>query len=277
MKKKNYVIFSLFSLSVLLFTGCDKIPDGTVDFQTVDYKVSLIEAPTSVVHTKSDSVIVTSVKITNTQSIAYVWCKINSSNGNATIVEKARMYDDGISTISGDLIKGDGIYTCKMVMKQINPNGKYQIVYYAEDNVNDSPNNLVMIGSALFTFYNGQNNLPPTISNVNLPTIVDRGVIFPFSVDVTDPNGLMDIQSVYYRLYNPNGVLLTNSQGISNFPMFDDGNTVNDGDITGGDGTYSVILKFPLTQPAGLWKLVFQTKDHNGELSNEITQTITVN
>jgi hypothetical protein len=277
MKKKNYLIFALLLCSALLSTGCDKIPDEVVDVQSVDYKLQAIVAPTSMVYTSSDSVEVTSIQIANTGSVGNVWCKVSSVDGTVTVAEQIFMYDDGVTSLSGDAVKGDGIYSCRFWMSKLNPNGKYEITYYVEDNVNQSSENLMKVGSQLFTYYNGQNNLAPVISNLVLPSSINRGVTFAFSVDVVDPNGSMDIQSVYYRLYNPSGTLMTNTGGLSNFPMFDAGETASTGDQTEGDGTYSVLLKFPLEQPAGEWKFVFQAKDRNGKTSNEITQTITVN
>jgi len=159
-------------------------------------------------------------------------------------------------------------------MSRLNPNGKYQIEYFVEDNVNLPPNNSAKVGSALFTFDNNQNNLPPVISDVGLPASVNRGDSFLISVKVSDPNGLSDLYQVYFKLYRPDGSTVDPGNGLSYFIMFDDGTR---GDQTAGDGIYSLQNSFGSTAQTGTWKFEFQAKDYGGKLSNVITQNLTVN
>ncbi len=184
------------------------------------------------------------------------------------------MTDDGKN---GDAKAGDGIFTSEFFMSKINPNGVYQIEYFASDNINLPPNNFAKVGSALFTYDNNQINYPPVILNLVLPSTITRGNDFSFSLKVYDPNGASDIQTVSYHLYRPDSTLVVNSQGISDFPLYDDGNSSNHGDQTAGDGIYSAMLNFPVNQPTGIWRFEFQAKDRGGKLSNVITQNVTVN
>ncbi len=260
----------------LFFTGCDKIPGGVVDFQSVDYKVTNLSAPTSEIYTKSDSSVVTSVHITNTASLSAVWCQVSSVDRTISVIDKVNMYDDGNTSGDGDVARNDGTYTGKFFMSRTNPNGKYQIEYFAEDNVNRAPDNVTKIGAATFSYDNGQNNLPPVISNLVLPAAVNRGDSFVFSVQATDPNGAADISQVYFRLYRPDGTLVDPGNSYGYFLMVDDGDP-NLGDQVAGDGIYSFKNSFSSTTQTGSWKFVFQAKDRSGLLSNVITQTITVN
>jgi hypothetical protein len=275
-KKNNLIIYLLFICTVLLLTSCDKIPSGIVDFKTVDYAEKIISIPSSVVYAKSDSSVVTSIQIINTASVGSVWCKISSLDGTIIIKDKSLMYDDGNTAVDGDLKKGDGIYSGKFYMSKLNPNGKYQIDYYVEDNINLAPDNLSKVGSAQFNFDNGQNNLPPVISNLVLPASVNRGDSFIFSIKAEDPNGYADISQVYFRLYRPDGTLVSSGDAFGYFVMVDNGDQ-NLGDQTAGDGIYSFKNSFGTTAPIGSWKFEFQAKDRAGKLSEIITQMMTVN
>jgi 5-hydroxyisourate hydrolase-like protein (transthyretin family) len=279
MSKKLIIKFSYLSiitLSLLVF-GCDKIQDGIVDTRTIDYKVVSIIAPASYSTTTSDSSITTSVQIQNISTVGNVWCSIESLDETQSIYKRIDMLDDGNKQTDGDQTKGDGIYSCKFVMSKKLSNGKYQIQYFVEDNIRLSPDNLVKIGAQIFIYDNGQTNYPPVISNLILPNSSTRGTSFVFSIKVDDPNGASDVQSVIYRLYKPDGTKMVNSQGISEFPLSDDGNTLVDGDQTANDGIYSMILTIPTSYPAGIWLFEFQAKDKSGVLSNQLTANITVN
>ncbi len=278
MKKIAINIISLL-LFISAFISCDKIPDGIVETKLVEYKVVAISAPTTFSTNSSDSVITTSVELQKATTINAVWCSVKLNNGSETKYSRVNLLDSGDLQNNGDQRKDDGIFSGKFVMSKKYSNGNYQIEYFVEDNIRTSPNNLQKVGTCTFIFDNGQINFAPVLSDLVIPTSVNRGTIFTFTIKAVDPNGLTDIASVFYRLYKPDGTLVVNSQGISEFPMFDDGNTANDGDQTAGDGIYSVVLNFPASQPTGSWKFEFQAKDKGTpfKLSNTITFTLVVN
>ena len=271
---KNLIYSALIVFSLL---SCDKIPDGIVDLKTVDYKVVGITAPVGFTYSQTDSTIVTSVQISNYGTVSNVYCNVSSVDGTLSIKDQIMMYDDGNLSSNGDQKRGDGIYSAKFVMGKLNPNGNYQIEYFIENNIYQAPENLVKAGAHIFTFNNGQNNLPPVISNENFPLAVNIGQQFTFSVKAVDPNGPNDIDSVYYKLYRPNGTLVINSQGISKFMLFDDGNTSAHGDLTAQDGIYSAVLTFPSGQPTGTWRFELQARDRGGKYSDPISHNLPVN
>ncbi|MCX6170966.1 MAG: hypothetical protein NTX65_16655 [Ignavibacteriales bacterium] len=277
MKKifNNNLIYS--SLIGFLLLSCTKIPDGVVDVSTVEYNIVSITAPAGFTYSQTDSAIVTSIQVANYETVSNVWCKVSSIDGTLTVIDQATMYDNGNLAFNGDQIKGDGIYAAKFVMGKLNPNGNYQIEYFIEDNIRQAPENLVKAGVHIFTFNNGQNNLPPVISNENFPFTVNIDQQFTFSVKAVDPNGQSDIDSVYYKLYRPNGTLVINSQGISKFLLFDDGNTSVHGDITAQDRIYSAVLTFPSGQPIGTWRFELQARDRGGKFSDPISHNLPVN
>ena len=125
-----------------------------------------------------------------------------------------------------------------------------------------------------FYFKNGQDNLPPAISNtviepdtvvVNAPTVIFS------SVDVQDPNGLEDIAEVYFKVYRPDGT--TNNSKVF---LFDDGNTSENGDLVAGDGTYSLLIQVDQSNQKGTYRFEFQAKDRIGDLSNIINHFVLI-
>jgi len=272
--------FRKFLCVIAFITGlnaCEKIPDGTLDILEINYKVVSISVPASVIYSSSDSLVTTSIQIQNTGTVKNIWCAISFYDGTLKVNSKVDLFDDGNQSKNGDALKGDNIFSGKFGMSKRFSNGKYQIEYFIEDNT--SMSKIVKVAEQYFIFDNNQINFPPVISNLSIPNSVNRGTPFTFSVKVSDPNGLSDIQNVFYRLYRPDGVQLVNSQGISEFPLVDDGNTSASGDITAGDGTYTMILTIPATFQSGLWKFEFQARDKGTppKLSNTITFNLTVN
>ncbi len=119
-------------------------------------------------------------------------------------------------------------------------------------------------------------NSPPVLSNLVIPDTVAFNEKFTFHVDVYDINGASDVREVYYKLYKPDGALIVNSQGISEFPLSDSGDTSESGDVTAGDGIYTMQLLIPTGQPAGVWRMDFQAIDYHDSLSNIISHNLTV-
>ena len=175
MKDFAIKILGLFLFTVV-FISCDEIPDGIVDVKTVNYNVMGITAPSTFIYSPADSTIVTSVQIQNVETVSNVWCKVSSFDGTLTINNQIFMFDDGNVSLHGDQNKGDGIYSGKVNMSKSNPNGKYQVEFFIEDNVRISPDNVQKVGAQIFSYNNNQQNLPPVISNLNIPSSVNREV-----------------------------------------------------------------------------------------------------
>lgn len=269
-------------LLALAFLACGKIPEEIVDVKIVNYSVLGITAPSNFSYSQTDSTIVTSVQIANTETVSVVWCKITSLDGTLTKMSQLSMYDDGNLSLNGDENKGDGIYSAKFVMGKLTPIGKYQIQYFIEDNINYAPDNLKKVGTHIFSFSPGQINLPPVISNLIIPVSVNRGESFTFTIKANDPNGLSDIAQVYFKLVRPDNTIVTpglqDDNGSGFFLMHDDGNT-NYGDVQAGDGIFSFKNTFGITSQTGSWKFEFQAKDKGtpSKLSDVITFNLIVN
>ncbi|MBA4406200.1 hypothetical protein C0389_02885 [bacterium] len=271
---------NLISILLIVFAlvACGKIPDGIIEVKTANYRVLAITAPASFSYSQTDSTIVTTVQLANDETVSSLWCRVSSLDGTLIIKSQILIYDDGNVSLHGDQTRGDKLYSAKIVMGKLTPVGKYQIEYFIEDKINYAPDNLKKIGTHIFAFSPGQINLPPVISNLVIPNSATRNsgtAWFIFTVKVDDPNGLADIQEMYFKLYRPDGTLSA-PVGQTFRPMVDNGDA-NFGDSTAGDGIYSYRSYFDLTAQVGVWRYEFQARDRSGNLSNVITHSMTVN
>jgi len=267
--------FLLISLVSAIFISCEKIPDGIVESQIINYSVASISAPSSVTYRSNDSTVVVSLKIINTQFIGRVWGKVSSIDGNLKIADQITLYDDGNQIANGDMARDDGTYSARFVMGKLKPNGNYQIEFYVENNIQQAPDNLTKVGTHLFIFDNLQVNYAPLISNLILQSSVNRAESFIFSLVVSDPNGQADIMQVYFKLFRPDGSKVMN--GASDFFLMVDNGDPNYGDLAAGDGIYSFKNSFGATAPTGSWKFEFNSKDFGNKISNTLAQNVTVN
>lgn len=276
MSKKLLVVIALIWLP-LIFSACDKIPDGVVENRIADYTVTQVNAPASAVYSVADSSVVTSIKIENASSVSEVWCSVSLADGSKTVREKVEMLDDGKVQTNGDTSAGDNIFSGKFIMSKLFAQGSYEIRYFVKDNINTEGQNVALVAIQKFNFSKGENNTAPVISDLQLQQSVSRGESFIFTLKASDQNGLNDITAVYFKLYRPDGSQLDPGNGLEYFLMHDDGNTDVFGDAAAGDGIFSFKNSFGATAATGDWKFEFRAKDRSGELSNTITQNLTVN
>jgi hypothetical protein len=256
---------------LLGFAACDETPNETVEQILANISVKQIEAPAGFIYTQSDSMFVASVEFNDSENIESVWVTVKSVDGEITVSEEIKLVDDGSVQNSGDEKTGDNIYSAKISMSQIFPNGNYVIDFFVNPTSGDSKK----IGSHILTFDNGQNNYAPVISDLVLQSEISRGESFIFTVKATDSNGLNDIYQVYFKLYRADGTLVDPQNGYGYFLMDDSGSEIL-GDATAEDGIFSFKNSFGSTSQTGAWKFIFQAVDRNGLASNIITQELTV-
>jgi hypothetical protein len=240
--------------------------------QTNNIKVTNISPIDSVNYLTTDSVITFAVTFNSSEQIQSVYFNVISPAGLQVNSSSINLFDDGNISTHGDSIQSDNIYSNKFTMSINNINGVYIVQYY----VTDVFNNTAYISAQNFIYDNGKDKFAPVISDLNLPDTVAINQTFPFSVMAVDSNGQDDIEQVYYELYKPDGTQVTNSQGVYQFPLFDDGQTSTDGDVTANDSTYTVLLAFPSGQPLGTWRFEFQAIDRSNLLSNKIIKNVEV-
>jgi hypothetical protein len=181
------------------------------------------------------------------------------------------MSDNGVLP---DTTAGDGSYTVQVNISNIACLlvGNYNIQYIAKNNGELFSN---VINSTLPVA--NTNNQSPTVSGLIAPD----SIVVPssgenvevLSVFVTDPDGLCDINSVYFSSFKPNG---SPSSG-NPFAMFDDGNIPLHGDTVANDGRYSLKIAINSGQTTfGPFKFVYEAIDNSSALSNQIIDTINV-
>ncbi len=191
--------------------------------------------------------------------------QVTSSDSNTQFL----MFDNGNST-NGDLVANDGIFSSKYALDSLAVLGDWKIVVYAIDK-QDS------ISKPIETLVNVEVNVAPEIGNLDMPGQINKGTPFVIKLDVTDGNGLSNIERVYYQLKDSEGNLIVNSKGISKFPLFDNGDTDRNGDVTENDGTFTIIVPWPNNNDwLGTWTFSFNAEDKAKAISNTITQNLEV-
>lgn len=265
MAKKNLIILLFF----IALWGCEEIPNEVIDLEAVDYSIEGISAPDIVVYSETNPKFSTSITIENSEKIRKVWSEVYTING----VEKI----GSVTILESIEITSKRKYIGEVLVDENLLSDTYVIYYYVEDNVRTDGENVKKVGIKEFQYLSIAKNFPPVISDLDLPLEVDRNIKFSIFISATDPNGLSDIETIYYQLTDPSGNLVSNSKGISKFPMFDDGNTDENSDVTANNGIYSVYLIFPSSVQAGNWGFTFNAEDKAGSVSNTITSILKVN
>lgn len=267
MKKTFLLIF----ISAITFVSCEKDFTGVVDVDVNSYQVTTVSPSGNILFNAQDSLITVRIDFTASSKVGQVSFDIISSANVKLNPQRILLYDNGLAEY-GDNTANDNKFANKFPLSSQYPIGTYYIRYYIADQL--AGDKLIAQGS--FIYDNGQTNVAPVISNLVMPETVGAGGTIVFSVDAADQNGLDDIEFVFYEAYNPNGEKVVNSQGISKFPLFDDGNTETNGDLVAGDGKFTVRLTFPASVQIGSWRFEFQAEDRGGLLSNKIIHTIIV-
>ncbi|PJA99149.1 MAG: hypothetical protein CO128_04535 [Ignavibacteriales bacterium CG_4_9_14_3_um_filter_30_11] len=263
---------ALISICLLLFIGCEKDFNSVFSPHVNEIQISSVRTINLVVFNSSDPTIAFSIKFLSINGLEKVSINIYSPFNDKINDQSIYLLDNGNVTNNGDSVSGDLTYSNKYLLNNNLDNGTYNVEY----KVLLSSGSEKIIASQNFTFDNGKSNLPSVISNLIQQDTVQRDVQFTFSVMVNDPDGFQDISNVYYELFMPNGTKVVNSQGISKFPMFDDGNLSSNGDVSAGDGRFTVFLTFPNTVLTGSWRFDFTAQDKAGHLSNVIAHNVEV-
>jgi len=269
-KKILLVLFLTFSL--LVINGCEKDFNTVINPQTNNILVSSISKLDKVVFNPADSSITFSISFSSVNGLNSVSINIFSPSNDKINNQPIELFDSGNIGSNGDTTAGDLTYSNKYLFSRNFENGSYNIEYKII--LSDGSSNVVAFQH--FSYDNGKSNLPPVVKDLIQQDTVQTNVKFIFSVSVNDPDGLNDIKKVYYELFMPNGTQIVNSQGISKFPLFDDGNVASNGDVTAGDGRFTVFLTFPNTVALGSWKFNFTAEDKAGHTSNTLTHNVEV-
>jgi len=188
----------------------------------------------------------------------------SQKTGSQVIKYEGELFDDG-ATQNGDVIAGDSIYSALLDTGfAIGKNGTFRLRFYAIDSYQEL-NETVPEHEIEVT------NFAPQITNVNVPQTIEipapggnfnRELV---TVSVTDPEGLADVDSVYFFSQKPDGTFANNGLPI---PLVDNGRPFNinnpgqeTGDDVAGDGIYSFSLLVYSDTQAGTYRFIFYVVD----------------
>ncbi len=242
---------------LIVLSGCEKNFDGIVETENpgAGYSIVSVSVPdTFRVNQNSDIEFSVVVNAESTKPDLYAYLK----KGNKTIASSPLSYSVNSST-------GFIEYSGNFQNENLGNTGFYSFSLY-DDNKMLFTSTIYIIG----------NNEKPIVSDLSMPDSVAIGETFIFSIKASDPDGSGDIAGVYYNVYTPDGNLVTNSQGISDFPLSDNGDTDISGDEVANDQIYTMKLAFPSGSQTGTWQFKFFAIDRAREQSNVITHNLTV-
>jgi hypothetical protein len=212
-----------------------------------------------------------------TGDIAQVYFESDNLSKGYTKFEQF-LYDDGDRINHGDESAVDGIFSTLITPDFAGgKKGTYDLKFYATDSYAESNT-----GTAVHQIYIG--NLPPAIINISVPDslhIPENPEAYNYkmiSVQVSDPEGLATIDSVYFISLKPD---LTYANGGEPFLMVDNGSPFNintwweeAGDVQAGDGIYSYALIVRNDFIPGVYRFSFFVRDKAGNLTGPETHPI---
>jgi hypothetical protein len=263
MSLKKLIIIILAFIS---FRCGDDIPDGVVDPVNENLHITSLNVPVDSVYNNPDKPLYISFRVNNPQNLKSAYYNLESPDGNEIFSKEALM--DIKDTLTADDSTGDGVYSGKINLDSNNLNGQYKLDIFLENLVGE----IFKVAGNSFVFDNGKGNSAPAISDLTAPDTLIVGsssVIFTITIRVSDPDGQSDIRKVYFKSYRPDG-----TTSGSTFTLKDDGQTY--GDVTAGDGIYTITPQLPSTTARGTWRFEFKAEDRRKAESNIINHLITI-
>ena len=251
---------SYFLLIPLLIWGCEKTYENLIDTSTDNFQVNSLSGikDINLLENPEDSILTFTMTFSSGSFVSEAYFDIyfsDNSKVNSSPVEMQEIFDN--------------TYSAQYFLGRANPIGNYTVRFSAIGIEGTAKQ--VALGS--FQFNNGQENLPPEISNTvidpDTAVVNDTTIIFT-SVEAMDPNGASDILEVYFIVYRPDGT--TNNSKVL---LFDDGKPEN-GDVVAGDGIYSRLIQVNQNNQKGTYRFEFRAKDRLGDLSNIINHFVLI-
>ncbi len=213
-------------------------------------------------HYYADSMVV-SILVTDPQGID----DIDSVWGSYYYLEEdlsselALFRDDGLGP---DTVSGDSRYSTKFLPLD----GEFQFGFYRfSARAMDSGGNISMPRDTIFWIVDGDK---PVLFNPVGPDSLEKGSldIYYIFINAYDPDGLADIDSVYFIVTRPDG----SSNGTHRY-LHDDGQF---GDINQGDSIFTLGIQAPAPQnQSGDYLFTFYALDIQGNWSNNPEIVIT--
>jgi len=259
-------------LMLLAFGGCEKKTGSVVD--SVGHPPVLLQADINPSSINSDSIniggtrnpddvlsfsttIAARVTASSDNPVSYVRFSVKDPL-SIQIVSEGELSDNGAGV---DRTKGDSLFTGKATfqIKRVEI-GVFMVEIHAEA-LNGFQSNTVV---APLTVFRG--NRPPSLSSLEAPDtlkLANQTQLLTLRIRATDPDGLSDVARVIFNTYKPDG----SASSGNPFQMYDDGAVETHGDLTAGDGIYSLIITLPSTTQTGIYRFEFQAFDRSNAAS----------
>jgi hypothetical protein len=197
------------------------------------------------------------------------------SRNIVTGVEKneGSLFDDGNGLDHGDLKAGDSIYTARLdAGMAVGKKGDFDLIFFADDSFGETGSAgpvRIYIDNHIPDF--GLIDVPGTLTR---PSPGSSSLFRLITAEVEDPEGLADIDSVYFYSRKPDLSYANNGLPIllldNGLPFNQNNPGVEVGDTQAGDGIYSFTLILDQTAQLGTYKFSFYVRDRAGNLSAEI-------
>jgi hypothetical protein len=200
-------------------------------------------------------------------------------NNTTYLLKTIDMFNDGDFENTGDIIAADSIFSFKMDSAfAAGFKGLYDLEFAVTDEfgaiTRSSKYDIFLeneVGKIL------ELTVPDQMTRPTMPNTIVRELI---TARVVDPQGLDDVDSVYFYLKKPDG---TYANSGNSFVLVDNGKPFNlqtwfedAGDVTANDGIYSLSIFFYNTNDDGEYELSFYVRDKSGNLSEVLIDTLEV-
>ena len=188
------------------------------------------------------------------------------------------LYNDGDFENHGDLIAGDSIFSTRILPDFLAyKDGAFNLIFHVEDTYEEENRNeakhLIYIGNLFSRFV--AFDIPDVILIPPGSGEFNRELM---TAEVTDPEGLADIDSVYFFSLKPDSSLANNGQPfimVDNGLPYNAGNPlIETGDETSGDGIYSLSLLVYNGSIPGEYTFSFYIRDKAGNLTGPVKKTL---
>lgn len=209
-------------------------------------------------------------------SVMVLWQGISATNIGDTL----RLFDDGTQ---GDILSKDQMFSRKF-------NNEAGLKNAIPTTAKDS------IFFSILSLYGGKKqtaasifvlgNIRPKLGSISVPDTVTRPaknpdgnkintVKFSVTASVSDPNGLEDIQRVFFRTYHVGLDSMMN--GGNPILLYDDGSgPEGSGDLQKGDGTYTVNISMTANATTGTYYWTFEAQDFSNAYSDSVKKVLVV-
>jgi len=237
-----------------------------------------IMAPDSLSHTSENPIFSIVVSDSNgIDDISRAFFESKNPAGGFTQYEQ-QLFNDGDYEKNGDLIAEDSIFSTRISKDfLVAKKGLYNLNFYVEDANEDQNENeavhLIVIENfeSQFLSFNLPDSIliPPGSGNFNRELM---------TVEVSDTEGLADIDSVYFYSLKPDSALANNGRPLlmvdNGLPYNPNNPLIETGDEVYGDGIFSLSLLVYNGSLPGTYTFSFYIRDRAGNLSGPIKKSI---